>query len=141
MWIQPTKELRDDYPEAMLLDKKYVAHDDYQWVLGAADRAGSRRFACRSVSATIHRPGMRVPMPSKPGTWYHLAFTYDGQGGGAFYVNGLPLGSARIPARKQISPGTHALSIGDRVGSLFHGFPGLIDEVRISNGVREFRPA
>ena len=52
-----------------------------------------------------------------------------------------PLGQQAIEGRQSIAAGTHPLSIGDRIGSYYAGFPGLIDEVRISNGVLEFRRA
>lgn len=42
--------------------------------------------------------------------------------------------------RGAVHPGKHDLSIGDRIGSYYQGFPGLIDQVRITQGVREFRP-
>jgi len=74
------------------------------------------------------------------GEWQHLAFTYDGAGTVRFFRNGAPLGSATKPGRGPVAPGKHALSIGDRVGSNYAGFPGFIDEVRICDGVLEFRP-
>ncbi|NUQ64925.1 MAG: LamG domain-containing protein [Pirellulales bacterium] len=141
LWIQPKPELNNDYPEAFLIDKKYVADDDYQLILGAADRNGSRILRAvlgfGSGSETWHAE----PTKFEPGAWNHLAFTYDGAGTGAFYINGVPAGRKEIAGRKSLSPGKHPLSIGDRVGSYYHGFPGLIDQVRLSNGVREFRRA
>jgi hypothetical protein len=50
------------------------------------------------------------------------------------------LGGQRKPSRASITPGRHVFSIGDRVGSNYAGFPGLIDEVRICTGALEFRP-
>ncbi len=141
MWIKPKPELQSDYPDAFLLDKKYVAHDDYQLILGRPDRYGSRVLrACLGFgrdSSTWHSR----PAKFKPGVWYHVAFTYDGAGTGSFYLNGLPWGSKRIDGRKAVSPGKHFLSVGDRIGSYYHGFPGYVDQVRISTGVLEFRRA
>ncbi len=141
LWIQPKEALNNDYPDSFLIDKKYVADDDYQLILGAADRNGSRILRAvlgfGSESETWHAEPARF----ESGTWYHVAFTYDGAGEGAFYVNGIPAGRKEVPARKSISPGRHPLSIGDRIGSYYHGFPGLIDQVRLSTGVREFRRA
>jgi hypothetical protein len=37
-----------------------------------------------------------------------------------------------------VVPGTKPLSIGDRLGSNYGGFPGLIDEVRVCDGVLSF---
>lgn len=138
MWIQPKPELAD-YPDAFLLDKKYVAHQDYQLILGPADRGGSRVLrACLGFgedSATYYSD----PAKYEPGTWYHVAFTYDGAGEGCFYRDGLPWGRQRMAGRESIAAGKHGLSIGDRLGSYYHGFPGFIDQVRISKGVLEFR--
>ena len=141
MWIRPKAELDAKYPVAFLLDKKYVAHTDYQLILDDADRYGSRvltanlGFGSRSVAFHAR------PFRYEPGKWHHVAFTYDGAGTGSFYIDGLPAGSTREEGLKSIAPGDHGLSIGDRIGSLFHGFPGMIDEVRITRGVREFRAA
>lgn len=141
LWISPKPDLKGEYPESFLIDKKYVAHDDYQLILGAAEREGSRVLrACLGFgvdSTTWHSR----PMSLEPGRWYHIAFTYDGEGTGSFSLNGLPWGSQLVAGRKAVSPGKHPLSIGDRIGSYYHGFPGLIDQVRICNGVREFRRA
>lgn len=139
MWICPKPEL-EGYPEAFLLDKKYVSHHDYQWILGPADPSGARVLrVCLGFgddSATFYARPARF----KPGTWYHLAFTYDGAGSGRFFLNGRPWGEQRIAGRKSIVPGRHPLSIGDRIGSFYHGFPGFIDEVRLCAGALEFRP-
>jgi hypothetical protein len=141
LWIRPKPELNADYPDAFLLDKKYVADDDYQLILGGPDRYGSRVLrACLgfgSDSSTWHAR----PAKFEPGQWYHVAFTYDGSGTGSFYLNGMPWGSTRIEGRKAISPGKHSLSIGDRIGSYYHGFPGYLDQVRMCGRVLEFRRA
>jgi len=140
MWIKPKPELAE-YPDAFLLDKKYVSHDDYQLTLTKADKSGKRGlrmclgFGADSVS--YHSKRFSVETNS----WYHIAFTYDGAGVGAFYVNGVPSGGAKHAGRRGINPGTRLLSIGDRIGSYYHGFPGLIDQVRIAHGVLEFRRA
>lgn len=140
MWICPKPTLTAEYPESFLLDKKYVAHDDYQVILGAATENGQRTLRAilgfGNDSATYYSRPARF----EPGTWYHLAFTYDGEGTGRFFVNGAAWGNSTHPGRKSISPGGHPLSIGDRIGSYYHGFPGYMDQVRISRGVREFRP-
>jgi hypothetical protein len=138
LWIKPKAEPAG-YGESFLLDKKYVADDDYQLILGAADPSGRRVLRANlgfgGDSATWHASGYRF----EPGRWYHLAFVYDGQGTGAFYINGEPQGGATIAGRKQISHGNHPLAIGDRIGSCYHGFPGWIDEVRISSAALEYR--
>ena len=141
LWIKPKAELNAEYPSAFLVDKKYVADDDYQLILGRQDRNGNRALtACLGFGVSSSTWHAR-PFVFATDQWYHVAFTYDAAGTGSFFVNGRPLGSERIDGRKSISPGRHILSIGDRIGSYYHGFPGLIDQVRISRGVLEFRRA
>ncbi|MHC4399052.1 MAG: LamG-like jellyroll fold domain-containing protein [Planctomycetota bacterium] len=141
LYVKPKPELGSDYPDAFLLDKKYVAHHDYQLILGRPDRNGSRVLrACLGFgedSSTWHSRPVRL----EPDAWYHVAFTYDGAGTGSFFLDGVPWGSSKVDARKGISPGRHLLSIGDRIGSYYHGFPGYLDQVRISRGALEFRRA
>jgi hypothetical protein len=141
LWISPKAELNADYPDAFLIDKKYVADDDYQLILGGADRSGNRTLrACLGFGSDSSTWYSR-PLQFDSGNWYHVAFTYDGAGTGSFFVDGIPAGTSRVEGRKGISPGSHFLSIGDRIGSYYHGFPGFIDQVRISNRVLEFRRA
>ena len=73
--------------------------------------------------------------------WHHVAFTYDGAGTGCFYRDGAALGSATRLGRGSVRAGRHPLSIGDRMGSLYHGFPGYIAQVRLCNSALEFRAA
>lgn len=139
MWIRPKEQLDDEYPESFLLDKKYVAHDDYQLILGAADRSGNRALRVSLGFGADSQTYDSRPARFAPGRWRHIAFTYDGAGSGRFYLDGRSWGGGDVPGRKSLSPGRHPLSIGDRIGSYFHGFPGFIDQVRITAGVREFR--
>ncbi|MBI5821813.1 MAG: hypothetical protein HZA88_22805 [Verrucomicrobia bacterium] len=140
MWIKPKKELAN-YPEAFLLDKKYVAHSDYQVTLSAADKGGLRRLVANLGFGDESERWASEPAKYETGTWYHIAFTYDGAGDGRFWRDGTALGGVKKPGRAAITPGKHPLSIGDRIGSYYHGFPGFIAQVRLSNGVLEFRPA
>lgn len=139
LWIRPKEQLDDQYPESFLLDKKYVAHDDYQLILGAADRSGNRALHVNLGFGADSQTYYSRPARFEPGRWRHLAFTYDGAGGGRFFLDGRAWGGGEFPGRKSLSAGRHPLSIGDRIGSYFHGFPGFIDQVRITSGVREFR--
>lgn len=140
MWIKPKKELAN-YPESFLLDKKYVAHSDYQVTLSAADKGGSRRLVANLGFGDESERWASEPAKYETGTWYHIAFTYDGAGDGRFWRDGTALGGVKKPGRAAITPGKHPISIGDRIGSYYHGFPGFIAQVRLSNGVLEFRPA
>lgn len=141
LWISPKPEMNAEYLESFLMDKKYVAHADYQLVLGAAGRGGDRVLRMCLGFGDDSSTWYADPLRFEPGRWYHVAFTYDGQGTGAFLVDGVPRGRTTVPGRAGIAAGPHGLSIGDRVGSYHHGFPGLIDQVRISDGVLEFRRA
>ncbi|MBM3860120.1 MAG: hypothetical protein FJ395_10770 [Verrucomicrobia bacterium] len=141
MWIKPKKDL-EGYPEAFLLDKKYVADTDYQFVLSAASKGGGPRhlvmrlgFGDSSAAYSSESAQFEV------GKWYHVAFTYNGAGEGRFYRDGAVFGGTTKPDRGSIVAGKQALHIGDRVGSLYHGFPGYIAQVRICSGVLEFRSA
>lgn len=140
MWIQPKPELAD-YAEAFLLDKKYVAHSDYQFTLSAADKGGQRRLNMRLGFGGDSEDYLSEPAKYEAGAWYHVAFTYDGAGAGRFYRDGAAFGGATRAGRAGIAAGSHPLSIGDRVGSYYHGFPGFISQVRLCQGVLEFRPA
>lgn len=140
LWVQPKPELAG-YPESFLLDKKYVAHTDYQLTLSAADQSDRRQLNLRLGFGEASENFQSEPAKYEPGVWYHLAFTYDGAGTGRFYRDGAALGGATKPGRAAIMAGDHPLSIGDRLGSYYHGFPGFIAQVRLCQGVLEFRPA
>jgi len=140
MWIKPGPKL-EDYPQAFLLDKRYVSDADYQIILGGADKTGLRHLTATLGFGGFSRSWLSQPLRFEVGQWYHVAFVYDGAGTGRFYVNGAPAGEATHPECGSIARGKHHLSIGDRVGSYYHGFPGLIDEVRICRGALEFAPA
>ncbi len=139
MWIKPKEQLNDKYPDSFLLDKKYVAHDDYQLILGSPAKNGDRLLQANLGFGNDSQTYYSQPAPFEPGRWRHVAFTYDGAGMGRFYLDGRSCGGGEFPGRKSISRGRHQLSIGDRIGSYHHGFPGFIDQVRITSGVREFR--
>lgn len=140
LWLKPKKEFAD-YPEAFLVDKKYVAHADYQFTLGAADKGGRRCLNMRLGFGEDSESYVSEPAAYAVGVWRHVAFTYDGAGAGRFYCDGAALGGAAKPGRAGVAAGHHPLSIGDRVGSLYHGFPGFIAQVRLCKGVLEFRSA
>ncbi len=140
LWIAAAEQLDAEYPEAFLIDKKYVSDTDYQLILGPADKSGGRIVrACLGFgdhSANWHSR----PLKLAPDQWRHLAFTYDGQGTGSFFLDGAPWGGGIQPGCGPVAPGSQPLTIGDRNGSYYHGFPGRIDQVRLCRGVLEFRP-
>jgi hypothetical protein len=139
LWIKPKPELDEKYPQAFLLDKKYVAQTDYQMTLGKASRDGERTLSVNLGFGEDSESWHAKSFKFAPGVWHHVAFTYDGRGDGRFYIDGLPSGGERKNGRESIAAGSHPLSIGDRIGSNYHGFPGFIDQVRISRGVLEFQ--
>jgi hypothetical protein len=138
MWLKPKVELTQELTP-VLVDKKYVAHTDYQFRLTTADKGGARRMQVilgfGSDSETFYSDAFQPGLE-----WQHVAFTYDAAGTVRFFRNGAPIGAVTRAERGPVAPGKHALSIGDRVGSNYAGFPGFIDEVRICNGALEFRP-
>ena len=137
MWIKPKAEFEAKL-RCFLLDKKYVDHTDYQWQIGDADKGGLRRMwvtlGFGAESKTITSQALKLATDA----WQHVAFTYDGAGEGKFYLNGVAAGGMKLNGYGAVVPGTKPLSIGDRLGSNYGGFPGLIDEVRICEGVRSF---
>lgn len=140
MWIRPAEALTE-YGAAYLLDKKYVAHSDYQWILDAPDGLGNRHMRLTLGFGKDSETWWSLERaPFKAGQWYHVAVTYDGAGTVNFIQNGRTLGGATKQGRGSVFPGTKELSLGDRLGSHYGGFPGDIDEVRITKGVCEFRP-
>ncbi len=139
MWIKPKSEL-EGY-SAFLIDKKYVSHDDYQIVLDGPDGNGFHQLRASLGFGNDSETYFSEQVILEVGVWYHIAFVYDGAGKGSFFLNGSYLGGIEHPERGSISSGRHHLSIGDRIGSYYHGFPGYIDQVRICRGALEFRPA
>ena len=137
MWISTKPEFEPGL-RAFLLDKKYVDHTDYQWTLSEADKAGLRRMTVNLGFGTQSKSFHSQPVKLEAGAWHHVAFTYDGAGEGRFYQDGQAAGVMQHPGFGGVSAGAKPLSIGDRLGSNYGGFPGYIDEVRICEGVLSF---
>jgi hypothetical protein len=137
MWIRPKAEFKPEL-RCFLLDKKYVDHTDYQWQISEADKGGLRRMFVSLGFGAESKTIYSLPFKLEPDQWQHVAFTYDGAGEGKFYRNGVAAGGAKLPGYGAVTAGAKPLSIGDRLGSNYGGFPGLIDEVRICNGVLSF---
>lgn len=140
MWVSAKPELATA-STAYLLDKKYASHNDYQWLLAAPDKSGARRMIVNLGFGSDSESFATEPLLFAPGEWHHVALVYDGAGTVRFYRNGSTVGTISRPGRRGISAGSHGLSIGDRVGSNYGGFPGFIDEVRLCNRALEFSPA
>ncbi len=140
MWLQAKSELAKA-SLAYLLDKKYASHADYQWLLGVPEKSGARRVIVNLGFGNDSESFATDPIEFAPGKWHHLAFTYDGAGVVRFFRDGSTIGTVTRQGRRAVAAGSHGLSIGDRIGSNYGGFPGYIDEVRLCNGALEFSPA
>ncbi len=139
MWLKPKPDF-EKCPFSIIIDKKYVANDDYQLSLGRAS-GGQRPVQANLGFGDSSSVFSSDPVRFEPGTWYHLAFVYNGAGVASFFLNGSPIGGGEVEGRRSIHPGGRALTIGDRGGSNYRGFPGYIDQVRFTRGAREFRRA
>lgn len=139
LWLKPKAEFKDTR-NVFLIDKKYAGHSDYQLLL-MSQQAGVRKqlqlvLGFGEDSAAFYSDVAAF----EPDMWHHVAAVYDGQGGVRFFCDGQFLGGGQAPGRNGIAAGELPLSIGDRVGSTHGGFPGFIDQVRLSRGSLEFRP-
>ncbi|HDP34843.1 MAG TPA: LamG domain-containing protein, partial [Candidatus Hydrogenedentes bacterium] len=140
MWIQPAPEMTGYENHPTLMDKKYVADTDYQLYLSRELGANRRRIEMALGFGGSSQTYQSEYLDFTPGRWRHIAVVYDGAGSGRFFVDGTTAGGQTYSERRGIAPGKHFLSIGDRIGSNYRGFPGLLDQVRISNTALEFRP-
>ena len=61
LWMRPKPELNAEYPDAFLLDKKYVADNGYQLILGPPDAAEAR-----TLRATLGFGGTSATWRAKP---------------------------------------------------------------------------
>lgn len=140
MWIQAKPDL-SQASTVYLLDKKYASNADYQWRLEPPDTSGARRMAVTLGFGADSDTFATEPLAFPPGEWHHIAFTYDGAGTVRLFRDGSIVGTVSRPGRRGIIAGANPLSIGDRVGSSYGGFPGFIDEVRLCSGALEFGAA
>ncbi|MBI2481641.1 MAG: LamG domain-containing protein [Planctomycetia bacterium] len=143
MWIKPKEA--DAFPKEarpVLLDMKYVPYEHHGFMFSLTNASGDGK---RQMSIAIGM-GLRTEtwysnaFELPPSKWRHVAFTYDALGTVTFFVDGSELNRVAKADAGPMAPATRPLSIGDRLGSNYNGFPGFIDEVRLSSGQREFRP-
>jgi hypothetical protein len=138
MWVRPNAD--DSAESCYLVDKRYTPdnHTDYSWMLMKAEKSGLRRMSITlgfgSSSETFHSE----PVEIKADDWQHLAVTYDAMGTVTFYRNGSLTSQSTRAGLGAVRSGTKPLHIGDRVGSTYSGFPGIIDSVRLSRGALRF---
>ncbi len=143
MWIRA--KVDDDIPKTyapVLMDMKYVRgnHTGFMLSLTRARSKGTRELAVEIGTGADSFRWYSLPFQADTQAWQHVAFTYDGVGTVEFFVNGAATGRSTNPAAGAMAAAVRNLSIGDRMGSNYRGFPGYMDEVRITKGVREFRP-
>lgn len=80
--------------------------------------------------------GQTVPDPLSAGVWHHLAGTFDGDRKLTIYVDGMVSQTSLTPASTAAAPCATPFAIGvstDGGGFPFHG---IIDEARVSRGLR-----
>ena len=144
MWVKPEAGEEAFPPEVspVLADCKYVGdnHTGFTWTLQRQSKAGTRQFKLELGLGARSERWYSEPLVLVPGRWHHLAFTYDGTGTVTFFVDGAEAGRQSRPGAGSMAAAIRDLHLGDRVGSLYHGFPGWIDEIRLTDGLREFRP-
>jgi hypothetical protein len=84
-------------------------------------------------------PALAATTTQLPGTWLHVAYTYDwdassGDGEGTLFIDGEPSGTATLPSPSGTA--TAALSLGRDGGFDAHHLVGRLDDVHISSVVR-----
>lgn len=143
MWIRQkdSAEFPENY-SPVLVDMKYVpgSHTGFMLTLTPASSTGTRELALEIGTGAASFHWYSLPFPLDAEIWKHVAFTYDAKGTVEFFVNGAATGRATKSAAGSMAAAVRDLTIGDRSGSLYRGFPGYIDEVRITKGIREFGP-
>ncbi len=147
LWAKPSPDFFKQN-QIFLVDKKYFHYasdrKDANWDYGFYLLQNPRQPDHYQLTVTLGFGQDSVwastaYLPFAADTWYHLAFTYDANGKVAFFRDGELLLDKTFPGRKAIANGSNGLAIGDRFGSNFNAFPGLLDEVRISRGVVAFQ--
>lgn len=126
----------------VLMDMKYVPynHTGFMFSLTNAGAEGARQMSVSIGMGARSETWFSRAFELKPAQWRHVAFIYDALGTVTFFVDGTELSRGTKADAGPMAPATRPLSIGDRIGSLYNGFPGFIDEVRMTRGKLEFRP-
>ena len=142
MWIRPKDA--DEFLDTLspvLFDSKYVfyEHQGMMWSLTRA--VGQRRRMALELGLGDHSDTWYShPVRLVPKKWHHVAFTYDAKGTVTFFFDGAVVGQVHHEKAGPMEPAKRPLSIGDRLGANYRGFPGWIDEVRIVAGAIDYRP-
>ncbi len=141
LWLKPKPEMAGA-KTVFLVDKKYYhyakdlpqANTDYALYLqgrggGSFVLTATLGFGTDSVWASSRAVSLEA------GRWYHIAYSYDGAGVSRFFLDGVPVGKTVHEGRGPVTPGSHPLVIGDRVGSSYGGCAGFISQVRLCAAV------
>ena len=144
VWMKPKSGLKDQ-DIAFLIDCKYYhyvkdlprANTGYCLYL---QQAGAGKYhLIAGLGFNKDSEFYRAPPAEfETGKWHHVAFTYDGKGTGRHYLDGKLIGELTAKGRGSIQPSVYPLTVGDRVSSIHAGFPGFIDQIRISKSALPF---
>ena len=143
LWIKPKGPGEFTAETApMLLDSKYVPnnHTGFSLSLTRAGGDGSRALTVDMGLGERTQRWNSQRFKLSTNAWTHVAFVYDAAGSLDFFVNGELSGGGFKAGAGAMAAAIRDLAIGDRLGSWHRGFPGFLDEVRITSGVRRFRP-
>ena len=122
---------------ACLLDKQSTRMEDFCWNLLPPNERGLRQMVVRLGFGAFVKEFVSEPVHLPMDEWRHLAFTYDGAGKVAFYAGSQLMGEVFAERCGAVQPGGQSLSLGNNLSGTA-GFPGIIDEVRLCDGVRGF---
>lgn len=147
MWIRPSEALTQR-ETAYLIDNKYLNQDSereksnhgYNLHLRRSGDAGAEQYtlvaALGLAEGTEQVRSSVIKLPA--GEWAHVAFTYDGEKVGKFYLNGLLVGEKELKNGGSVQQANRDLVIGDRVGSTYYRFAGTFSQVRLLNNAMDY---
>lgn len=143
MWVRAKDEA--SFPPEMtpvLVDSKYVPdnHTGFMWSLTKDSGGGQRLFKLEIGLGTRSQTWYSSPVTLSTAEWQQIGFHYDAQGTASFFLNGESVGSSLQEGAGPMANAIRDFCIGDRIGSLYRGFPGWMDEVLLTEGLREYRP-
>ncbi len=136
MWVRISSE-GDPLKPGCLLDKQGARMEDFRWSLTPANGRGLRCMVVSLGYGTFVKEFQSELLLLPAGEWRHVAFSYDGAGGVAFFLDSQPVGTAFEERCGPVTAGVQPLNIGDSL-SAPSSFPGDVDEVRLCDGVRGF---
>lgn len=136
MWVRISAEA-DPLKPGCLLDKQGIRMEDFRWSLSPANERGLRRMVVSLGYGTFVKEFKSELLLLPAGEWRHVAFSYDGAGGVAFFLDSQPVGAAFEERCGAVLAGNQPLNIGDSLATP-SSFPGDVDEVRLCDGVRGF---